>query len=165
MSAESKEVDHQVDAEIVRELSAETDQNGKPATVEDGSGGEEEDLPEPTNGDTVAASSKSKKKKSKKARLKKALGVAGQDEGSSSSSNPASKLTSEMVEQLLEMNPSLGSEVAGMNKEKAAQVLKKLDVADLLTGMVRLPYCFPLAELLMVCLGCQREEPERHGLL
>lgn len=133
MSAESKGVDLQVDGEIITELVAETNQNGKSPAVEDGSG-DEEDAPEPTDGDTVTGSSKSKKKKSKKSRLKKALGVPGQDE---SSSNPASKLTPEMVEQLLEMNPSLGGEVAGMNKEKAAQILKKLDVADLLTGMVR----------------------------
>lgn len=152
MSAESKEVDPQVDAEIINELVAETDQNGKTAMVEDASDGE--DTLEPTNGDEVAGSSKSKKKKSKKARLKKALMGAGQDESSGSSSNPASKLTPEMVEQLLEMNPSLGGEVAGMNKEKAAQVLKKLDVADLLTGMVRLPLRCSSAGLLMLCSGC-----------
>ena len=158
MSAESKEADFQVDAEIVSELVAET-QNGKAATAEDGSDGE--DTAEPVNGDEVAASSKSKKKKSKKARLKKAL----MDESSASSSNPASKLTPEMVEQLLEMNPSLGGEVAGMNKEKAAQILKKLDVADLLTGMVCLPRREAPAEMLNVYQGCQREEPERHGVL
>jgi glycylpeptide N-tetradecanoyltransferase len=39
------------------------------------------------------------------------------------------------VEQLLEMNPSLKSEVAGMGKEAATEAVKKLDVADLLTGM------------------------------
>ena len=78
-----------------------------------------------------------KKKKSKKAKLKKALtGGGGSKDVSSSSSNPASKLTSGQVEQLLEMNPSLKSEVAGLDKEKAADKLKKLDVADLLTGMV-----------------------------
>jgi hypothetical protein len=166
MSAESKGVDLQVDGEIITELVAETNQNGKSPAVEDGSG-DEEDAPEPTDGDTVTGSSKAKKKNSKRSRLKKALGVPGQDESSSSSSNPASKLTPEMVEQLLEMNPSLGGEVAGMNKEKAAQILKKLDVADLLTGMVRAAavFTFSPAGLLIVDLGCQWEEPERHGFL
>lgn len=93
-----------------------------------------------TNTDAVANASNVRKKKSKKARLKKAFGVDNSDdastEGSSSATNPASKLTTGMVEQLLQMNPSLKSEVAGMNKEKAAETVKKLDVADLLTGMV-----------------------------
>jgi len=165
MSAESKEEDPQVDGEIITELVTETNQNGKSPAVEDGSG-DEDDAPEPPNGDTVVGGSKSRKKKSKKSRLKKALGVPSQDESSASSSNPASKLTPEMVEQLLEMNPSLGGEVAGMNKEKAAQILKKLDVADLLTGMVRAAAAFyQPAGLLMGDLGCQWEESERHGFL
>ena len=89
------------------------------------------------SGEDAADGSKGKKKKSKKARLKKAItGGAGSKDASSSSSNPATKLTSGQVEQLLEMNPSLKSEVEGMDKDKAADKLKKLDVADLLTGMV-----------------------------
>ncbi len=41
-----------------------------------------------------------------------------------------------MVDQLLEMNPSLKSEVAGMDRDKAVEAVNKLDVSDLLTGMV-----------------------------
>lgn len=100
--------------------------------------------------DTVASASSAKKKKSKKAKLKQAFGVGGSEDGHenapSSSSNPASKLTPGMVEQLLEMNPSLKNEVAGMDKETAAQALKKLDVADLLTGMVSLAESFFLLQ-------------------
>lgn len=137
MALESKEVDPEVDAEIATELVAEIDKNGKIASVEEGSDANDEKK-EPTDGDGegVPSSSKSEKKKSKKARMKKAIGMGTKDEELSSSSNPASKLTSGMVEQLLEMNSSLRGEVAGMNKEKAAEILKKLDVADLLTGMV-----------------------------
>jgi glycylpeptide N-tetradecanoyltransferase len=131
---ETKEGDPGVDAEAATDLIEEGDENGKLASVEDGSDGEAEKI-ESTNGDGAASSSKSKKKKSKKARLKKAIGMGTQDEEPGSSSNPASKLTPGMVDQLLEMNPSLRGEVAGMNKEKAAEILKKLDVADLLTGM------------------------------
>ncbi|KAI4172394.1 MAG: hypothetical protein LQ346_008607 [Caloplaca aetnensis] len=134
MNAESKEVDPAVNAEAIKEVTRE-DEN------EDASGeeGEEEEAAEGESQDAVAAGSSAKKKKSKKAKIKKALGVLKKDDGAASSSgssaNPASKLTTEMVEQLLEMNPSLKNEVAGMDKEKAAEALKKLDVADLLTGM------------------------------
>ena len=77
-----------------------------------------------------------KKKKSKKAKLKKALGRKDGNAGEGSSTNPSGQLTTGMMEQMLEMNPSLKSEVAGMDKDKAAEKLKSLDVASLLTGMV-----------------------------
>ena len=130
MSEESKEVDLQVAVEAVEET---LDSNTKTANQDEVSG--EDDGGDSTNTDKVASSSTEKKKKSKKAKLKKALG-AGDKGNEPDGSNPASKLTTGMVEQLLEMNPSLKSEVAGMDKEKAAETLKKLDVADLLTGMV-----------------------------
>lgn len=108
----------------------------------------DEDSLDNAHADTIPSASPAKKKKSKKAKFKQAFGVGGSEEDRentpSSSSNPASKLTPGMVEQLLEMNPSLKSEVAGMDKETAAQALKKLDVADLLTGMVGLVESFIL---------------------
>lgn len=136
MTEESKEIDAAVDADAIKEtLEA---QETEAASAEDV---DEEEADEGDSQDAVAAGS-SAKKKSKKAKIKKALGISNKDNGaaadSSSSANPASKLTTEMVEQLLEMNPSLKNEVAGMDKEKAAETLKKLDVADLLTGMVRI---------------------------
>lgn len=136
MTEESKEVDPTVNADVVQEVS-ESIEN------ENTSGGEvdEQDHAEAETQDAAAEGSSTKKKKSKKAKIKKALGALSKDDGgassSSSSTNPASKLTTGMVEQLLEMNPSLKGEVAGMDKERAAEALKKLDVADLLTGMVR----------------------------
>ncbi len=129
MNAESKLTDPKAEEDAAKDIlgqSSTTDQD----SAEDV---EPADSKDP---DSVAAGSVTKKKKSKKAKLKKALGVsskhAGKDE---SGSNPASKLTGNMVEQLLEMNPSLKSEVSGMDKEEAAETLKKIDVADLLTGM------------------------------
>ncbi|MCJ1394225.1 glycylpeptide N-tetradecanoyltransferase [Xylographa bjoerkii] len=133
MSQESKIIDPEVDEEVVSEVVAAAVANGKNPVIEDVS--DEEGLTHPANGEALAATSKSKKKKSKKSRMKKALGIKEPEEGASGSSNPASKLTAEMVEQLLEMNPSLKGEVAGLGKEKAAEMLKTLDVADLLTGM------------------------------
>ncbi|KAL8727508.1 MAG: hypothetical protein Q9181_005694 [Wetmoreana brouardii] len=134
MTEESKIVDPAVATEVVQESLE--GQGNEAASAEDV--GEEE----PADGestDAAAAGSTTKKKRSKKAKIKKALGVTSKEDGaasaSSSAANPASKLTTGMVEQLLEMNPSLKSEVAGMNKEQAAEAVKKLDVADLLTGM------------------------------
>ncbi len=132
MNETSKEV---VQEEVVDEVA--TSQTSR--TIDND--GDEESA-DNSNADPVASVSSAKKKKSKKAKLKKAFGLGGSEDGvgggSSSSPNPASKLTPEMVEQLLQMNPSLKSEVAGMDKETAAETLKKLDVADLLTGMVSL---------------------------
>lgn len=136
MPEESKESDPKVEEEALDEVLKEklTD-----IPVDEESG--EDEHPASTNSDAVAASSSAKKKRSKRAALKKKiLGDGGTDLGngepSGSSSNPASRLTNDMVEQLLEMNPSLKSEVSGMDREKAAEAVKKLDVSDLLTGMV-----------------------------
>ena len=40
-----------------------------------------------------------------------------------------------MVDTLLEMNPSLKGELSSMTKQQAAELLKKMDVSDLLTGL------------------------------
>ena len=66
--------------------------------------------------------------------MKKKLG-AGKDAESAGSSSTASKLTPGMVDQLMEMNPSLKGEVSGMDRDKAVETVKKLNVADLLTGL------------------------------
>lgn len=128
--------DSKLNEEAVKEVLQEQSNN---AAVNDDS--DDEEPQDTTNTDAVAASSASKKKKSKKAKIKKIFGAKGKEDGSTEaaegSTNPASKLTPDMVEQLLELNPSLKSEFAGMDAEKAADTLKKLDVADLLTGMVR----------------------------
>ena len=134
MAEESKEIDPKLDEAAIAEV---VDPDS--ATSPTGEDVEEDEGPDSTNPDAVAAGSSAKKKRSKKAKLKKALGVgSSQDAEASSSSNPASKLTPGMVEQLLEMNPSLKSEVAGLDKDNAAEAVKKMDVADLLTGMVGL---------------------------
>ena len=134
MTEESKEVNPQINEEAVDEVI-------NSAATNDNDHDDADDDVETTTADGVAASSATKKKKSKKAKLKKFIGSGsgqnGEAEGSGSSSNAGSKLTTGMVEQLLEMNPSLKGEVAGMDKAKAAETLKKLDVADLLTGMVQ----------------------------
>lgn len=130
MNEQSKLADSHLDKQAVQEVpGAET------AEIDDDDAGENE----MTSSDPTTLGATAKKKKSKRSRLKKALGTTKDDddlEKSEKSPNPASKLTTDMVEQLLEMNPSLKNEVAGMDRERAAESLKKLDVADLLTGMV-----------------------------
>lgn len=141
MAEASKESDPKIGKQIVEE---EINSTEVASTSENDNDEIEDEHADATNTDGAAAESSSKKKKSKRAKLRKALGAAvggggGEaeaSEGPSSSANAASKLTTSMVEQLLEMNPSLKSEVAGMGKEEAAEAVKKLDVADLLTGMV-----------------------------
>lgn len=135
MSNESKEIDSEV-GKLSLEETVEGNSTGPPTTDKTA----EDEAAASTNSDVVAAASNVQKKKSKKTKIKKLLGGGGgeNDEGeaSGSSANPASKLTSDMVEQLLQMNPSLKSELEGMDKEKAAEAVKKLDVSDLLTGFV-----------------------------
>ena len=144
MSEQSKEVDPQVEAEVITELNGANggEKNKHQATMEK----DTEDADD-TVADVTATSSMSKKKKSKKSKLKQVLGAREdvKPEEAPTSLSPARKLTPGMIEQLLEMNPSLKSEVEGMDKEQAAERLKKLDVADLLTGMASL-----------VCLLAQR---------
>lgn len=130
MSEQSKEADSELTKEVIEDLSGPSPSNDESE--------EDESVPSLTDGSSVASSSV-KKKKSRKAKLKKILGGSSNDpqtEGSQGSQNPPGKLTPGMVEQLLEMNPSLKGEVAGMSNEKAAEALKKLDPADLFTGMV-----------------------------
>ncbi|KAL8946466.1 MAG: hypothetical protein Q9222_007140 [Ikaeria aurantiellina] len=134
MTEQSKEADPLANADAVQ-TALDDEENGA-VSAEDV---DEEDPAKADDPDAVAAGSKAKKKKSKRAKIKKALGVASKEDGdasaSSSSAKPASKLTPEMVQQLLEMNPSLKGEVEGMDEKNAAEALKKLDVADLMTGM------------------------------
>ncbi|KAL9578242.1 MAG: hypothetical protein Q9212_005841 [Teloschistes hypoglaucus] len=120
MTEESKLVDSAVNAEAVQYT---LDSQGNEATSAEDV--DEEETADGETADAVAAGSVAKKKKSKKAKIKRALGVSDKKEGDasgpSSSANPASKLTTGMVEQLLEMNPALKKEVAGLNKEQASE--------------------------------------------
>ncbi|KAJ5892756.1 hypothetical protein N7504_009447 [Penicillium tannophilum] len=45
------------------------------------------------------------------------------------------KLPPKMIESLMEMNPALKSELANMDKDKAAQMLANMDISQLLTGL------------------------------
>lgn len=132
MPEESTETDPKTDEAAIKEVVG-----NEPAASSVNEDAEEDEAAEGTNPDNVAKGSATKKKKSKKAKLKKALGVdSSQDAEASSSSKPASKFTNDMVEQLLKMNPSLKSEVTDMDKNNAADTVRKMDMADLVTGLV-----------------------------
>ncbi|KAL8636498.1 MAG: hypothetical protein Q9228_006112 [Teloschistes exilis] len=126
MTEESKLIDPAVNAEAIHDT---LDSQGNEVTSAEDV--DEEETADGESADAVAAGSVAKKKKSKKAKIKRALGVSDKNEGdasgSSNSANPASKLTTDMVEQLLQMNPALKKEVAGLNKEQASEAVKKMD--------------------------------------
>ena len=131
MTAESKEVNVKVDQETLQEtLGLSTD--GAPSGVQkDGDDGESK------GGEGLAAAEASeKKKKSKKDKLLKKL-ASGKNgnEGPLSTETAGQKLTPGMMDQLLEMNPSLKGELSGLDKGKQVEAIKKLDVADLMSGM------------------------------
>ncbi|KIX96080.1 uncharacterized protein Z520_08335 [Fonsecaea multimorphosa CBS 102226] len=79
---------------------------------------------------------KKKKKKSKKAKLVSALtGKKSNPEEPTDPSKPAANLNSESLKTLLDMNPSLKGELSGLSPEKANELLKKMDVSQLLSGL------------------------------
>lgn len=131
MAAESKEVNVKVDQETLQEtLGLSTD--GAPIGVQkDGDDGESK------GGEGLAAAeAPEKKKKSKKDKLKKLASGKNGNEGPLSTETAGQKLTPGMMDQLLEMNPSLKGELSGLDKGKQVEAIKKLDVADLISGMV-----------------------------
>lgn len=78
----------------------------------------------------LASSLKKKVKKNKN----NSGGAAG-EEGEGSDAKPSARITEDMAESLLEMNPSLKAELSGVDKNKATDILRKMDVADLMTGL------------------------------
>lgn len=95
-----------------------TQQSSSHEDGESGSGG---------GASALAASLKKKAKKNKNNN--------GAEGGEGSDTKPASRITENMAESLLELNPSLKAELSGVGKDKAADILRKMDVADLMTGL------------------------------
>ncbi|RVX73904.1 Glycylpeptide N-tetradecanoyltransferase [Exophiala mesophila] len=98
--------------------------------------------PDAAEGSAAPSASKSKKnkKRSKKSKLLSAVTgdkstESGEASSSTSSAKPAAKLSDESIKTLLDINPSLKGELAGLSPDKAQEVLKKLDVSELLTGL------------------------------
>src|SRR5262249_30716948 len=77
-----------------------------------------------------------KKKKSKAKKEKIAAALTGDGASAAESSqDPGSTMTPQMIDSVLDANPSLKGELSSMNKAQAAELLKKMDIAQLLTGL------------------------------
>jgi glycylpeptide N-tetradecanoyltransferase len=101
---------------------------------EDGERAESHTKDAETTESTNAESAPAKKKKSKKSKVAAAL--TGKKDSTPDPPKPAgSKMTPDMMNTLLEMNPSLKGELSSMNKQQASELLKKMDVSELLTGL------------------------------
>ena len=141
MPEESKLTDPSTTAEAATEVQ-EAAQASAGVEDEDSSSGEE------AGAAGVAESAESAKKKTKKSRkykIKNAL--MGKKEGEEGDTGPASKLTKEQLQMLLDSNPALrkelegqagvgvGVEGKGKRKMDVEAMLKRLNVSELLTGM------------------------------
>lgn len=80
---------------------------------------------------TAAAAKKKKKKKSKKAKVASALGI----NPPSDPTKPAANLSEDHLNTLLDKNPALRNEIAGMSQGAKMEMLKNMDLEQLLTGM------------------------------
>ena len=119
-------------SEESRTVGGEADKSVVPPAVSVANEDEVEDEAEEQNGPQDAGAGKAaKKKKSKKAKLKKAL-----QSGDAGEASTSGKMNASMIKQILEMNPSLKSEIAGLNEEQIEEKLSSLDLSALLTGMV-----------------------------
>lgn len=99
------------------------------ATV-DSDSEEETTVDAPTeNAESSTAPAKKKKKKSKKAKVASALGL------SSDAAKPAANLSQDHLNAVLDKNPALRNEISGMSQEAKMNLLRNMNLEELLTGM------------------------------
>ena len=119
---------------------AESHPVGAPLEEQLDSASEAEEQPEvgtedaPDTEDAAGTPKKKKKKRSKKSKLVSAI-TGNRSTESSDPSKPAANLPQDALKTLLDANPSLKGELSGMPPEKAADLLKKMDVSQLLSGL------------------------------
>ena len=94
---------------------------------------EEETVEAPTESaeGSTSTPAKKKKKKSKKAKLASTLGLDKDSEGG----KPAAKMSDKNIETLLDNNPALKGELGNMPPDAARNLLKNMNLEELLTGM------------------------------
>lgn len=70
-------------------------------------------------------------------KIKKLFSRKSKDDAEQGSSDglPEKKVPPQMIESLLRLNPALAGDLAGMDKDKAAETLQKMNITDLLTGL------------------------------
>jgi glycylpeptide N-tetradecanoyltransferase len=86
---------------------------------------------------TATEKSKKKKRKPRKpvSTTNAEASTISSAEQSSNTSIPASKFTPQMMDSVLEHNPALRGELGSMDRSQAEQMLRKMDLSELLTGM------------------------------
>lgn len=87
--------------------------------------------------DPTQPGEKKKKKKSKKSKGKKAAVIAEDPNLPPPEPASASKISAGMVQQILKANPSLAAETQGTDPKKIQEILGRLTLEEMLTGMVR----------------------------
>ena len=99
----------------------------------------------PLSSSTQANANKTKKSKSKS----KAKATEGESDGSNAAANGSSsgdgvggQLNAGQLEAVLKNNPALKSELADLDEGKLREVMKKMNMEDLLTGTVGKIYLF-----------------------
>ncbi|KIW84243.1 hypothetical protein Z517_03493 [Fonsecaea pedrosoi CBS 271.37] len=118
---------HPVGAPLEEQLESESDAEEQ---HQDGATEGTHDATEKSSG-----KAKKKKKRSKKSKLVSAITGKKSPEEPTDPSKPASSLAGDSLENLLDMNPALKGELAGLSPEKANELLKKMDVSQLLSGL------------------------------
>lgn len=119
MAEESKKVDLKGAEEALKNSLENPKDNDAPA--------EAETTGDAQPGDQAAG----KKKKSKSSKLKNS--IAG---GSSSGETSTGNISAEQLQQILAINPALKAEVGAMDPSKIQEMMKNMDLSQVLTGAV-----------------------------
>lgn len=125
---------------VVDKIDAEL--KGKQAEVESEGEEENDELAEEGGaaGDASGSAKKKKKKKSKKAKVKEVL-TGKSDDQEAQVKKAVNSLTPQQVQELMALNPALAQEVAAASgsanptTEQAAEMFKKLNLQDIMTGL------------------------------
>ncbi|KAI9783573.1 MAG: glycylpeptide N-tetradecanoyltransferase [Peltula sp. TS41687] len=139
MSAESKEVKPEKEQAVTQE----TPQTINTTMEERVTISSEDENPDPSSADAPATSSSAAKKRKRKKNKNQATSTAVQDDPGTAAAESAEsskkvaekKLSGPTLDQLLEDNPSLASEFGGMPREKLQEMLEKVDLSEMLTGL------------------------------
>ena len=111
----------------------------QPSATDDVEDSVDEETADAVNAGETAPGVGKKKRRSKRKKIKDALtGGPSKDPepGEASSSTAEGKTGGKGIDVLLKNNPALQKEMAGMPHNKIEEMLKRLNVSDLLTGMV-----------------------------
>ena len=106
----------------------------KPIDGARGLQGTASNAPESAEEQSIAKNAKNKKTRAKKD-ASSTITDTSTVTANESSKKAASRITPRIADSLLEMNPSLRAELGPIDKSKAAEMLKKMEISDLLTGM------------------------------